>query len=162
MQRATSIDDQVAGARRYAEQRGWQVPGDQVYKDEAVSGATLEGRDGVQALMAAAKKQPRPFDVLLVDDSSRVARDLEDALHFIKEVRYYGVRVIYISQQIDSDHEQCETMVAVHGIVDGLYLREMAKKIKRGIAGQLERGYATGGKTFGYQSIPVYDPSGQR
>ena len=161
MERATSIDDQVAVARRYAEQRGWQVLRGQVYKDEAVSGATLDGRDGVQALMAAAAKQPRPFDVLLVDDSSRVARDLADAVRFMQLLRFHGVRVLYLSQQIDSGDEQAETTVAVPGIVDGLYLREASKKIRRALVGQLERGLATGGKTFGYRSIPLSDPSGR-
>jgi hypothetical protein len=45
--------------------------------------------------------------------------------------------------------------------VDGLYLREMAAKIRRGLAGQLERGFATGGATYGYRAVPVPDPSGR-
>jgi len=35
----------------------------------------------------------------------------------------------------------------------------MAKKIKRGLAGQLERGFVTGGKTYGYRTVGV--PSGK-
>lgn len=161
MQRATSIDDQVDVARRHAAAQGWEVLEDHVYKDEAISGASLEGRPRVQALMASAASKPRPFDALLVDDSSRVARDLADALRFMQLLRFHGIRVLYLSQQIDSGDEQAETMVAVHGIVDGLYLREMAKKIKRGLAGQLVRGFATGGRTFGYRTTPTYDPSGR-
>ena len=161
MQRATSIDDQVAAARRYAAQERWHVLNEQVYSDAGISGSSLDGRPGIQALLEAAAMKPRPFDVLLVDDSSRVARDLADAVRFIQRLRFHGVRVIYISQQIDSDNEQAETMVAVHGIVDGLYLKEMRKKIQRGLAGQLERGLATGGITFGYRSVPQYDPTGK-
>jgi len=52
-------------------------------------------------------------------------------------------------------------LVAVHGLVDGLYLQEMAAKIRRGLAGQAERGYATGAKTYGYNTVPVPDPSGR-
>src|SRR5439155_16672785 len=74
---------------------------------------------------------------------------------------FAGVRVIYISQNIDSANETAETLVAVHGVVDSLYLREMAKKVKRGLAGQLERGFATGSITFGYRTVPVPDPSGK-
>lgn len=160
LQRATSIEDQVATARRYAAAHGWSFLEDHVYADAAISGVSLQ-RPGIQALVAAAAQRPRPFDVLLVDDSSRVSRDLADAVRLLQELKFAGVRVIYISQNIDSASEQAETLVAVHGIVDGLFLAEMAKKIKRGLAGQLERGFATGSITFGYRTVAVPDPSGK-
>jgi hypothetical protein len=36
------------------------------------------------------------------------------------------------------------------------------KKVKRGLAGQLDRGYATGAKQYGYRTTPILDPSGRR
>jgi site-specific DNA recombinase len=161
LQRATSLDDQIVVARRYAEQHGWVFLAQHVYTDAAISGASLE-RPGIQAVRAAASQRPAPFDVLLVDDSSRVSRDLSDAVRLLQELKFFGVRVIYISQNIDSDSDQAETLVAVHGVVDSLYLREMSKKVKRGLAGQLERGFATGSSTFGYRTFPVQDPTGKR
>jgi site-specific DNA recombinase len=161
LQRETSIDDQIRVAQHYAEQQGWTIDGAHIFTDAAISGASLE-RAGVRALMSAAARRPRPFDVLLVDDSSRVARDMADAVRVMQPLTFYGIRVIYISQNIDSANEQAETLVAVHGVVDALYLREMSKKVKRGLAGQLQRGYATGAATYGYRSIPVPDPAGKR
>jgi DNA invertase Pin-like site-specific DNA recombinase len=155
------LDDQIATARRYADAHRWTFLENQVYTDAAVSGASLD-RPGIQALRAAASMRPRPFDVLLVDDSSRVSRDLADAVRLLQELKFSGIRVIYISQAIDSASEQAETLVAVHGVVDSLYLREMSKKVKRGLAGQLERGFATGSSTFGYRTVPVADPSGKK
>jgi len=160
LQRATSIDDQIAVARMFAAARGWAIVENHIYTDAALSGSSLD-RPGVQAMLAAAARRPLPFDVLLVDDSSRVARDLADAVRVMQDLQFHGVRVIYISQNIDSENEQAETLVAVHGMVDALYLREMKTKIKRGLVGQLERGFATGGTTFGYRTAPVPDPSGK-
>lgn len=160
MQRETSLDDQIAAARRHAVGQGWTVDDAHVFTDAAVSGASID-RPGIQRLLVAAALRPCPFDVLIVDDSSRVSRDLADAVRFLQQLRFFGVRVIYISQQIDSASDQAETLAAVHGIVDSLYLREMAAKIKRGLRGQLERGFATGSITFGYRTIPVPDPSGK-
>lgn len=160
MQRETSIEDQVAVARRYADAQGWQLLEEHIYRDEAISGASLE-RPGVQALLAAAAQRPRPFDVLLVDDSSRVSRDIADAVRLLQDLKFAGVRVVYVAQGIDSASEQAETLVAVHGVVDSLFLRGLAQKVKRGLAGQLERGYATGSITFGYRTVPVPDPSGK-
>jgi site-specific DNA recombinase len=161
LQRATSIDDQIATAHRYAVTHGWQVLDDHVYTDAAISGASLE-RPGIQALRTATARRPLPFDLLLVDDSSRVSRDLADAVRLLQELKFNGVRVIYISQNIDSANEQAETLIAVHGVVDSLYLREMSKKVKRGLVGQLERGFATGSSTYGYRTLPVLDPSGKK
>ena len=79
----------------------------------------------------------------------------------MRMLKFFGIRTIYISQQVDSDNGQAETLLTVHGLVDGLYLQEMAKKIKRGLRGQQERGYSTGAKTYGYSSVPVVDPSGK-
>ena len=162
LQRQTSIDDQVAVTRRYAAQHDWTLPPERIYTDAGISGASLEGRPGIQALLQAASGAPRPFDVVLVDDSSRVARDLRDALHVVRMLKFFGVRTVYISQQIDSDNEQAETLLTVHGLVDGLYLQELSKKTKRGIQGQQGRGFSTGGKTYGYRSVPEFDPAGKR
>jgi len=161
MQRQTSLDDQIGGCREYAERQGWTWQDAQIYTDAGISGSSIEGRPGLRALLGAAASTPPPFDVLLVDDSSRVARDLADALRIVQGLKFAGIRVVYISQGIDSDSEQAETLLAVHGIVDALYLREMAAKIRRGLAGQIERGFSTGGITYGYRAVPVPDPSGR-
>jgi hypothetical protein len=38
-------------AKRYAEERGWKVLHDHIYTDAAVSGASINGRTGVQRLL---------------------------------------------------------------------------------------------------------------
>jgi site-specific DNA recombinase len=121
----------------------------------------LTRRAGVQRLLSSAEGKPKPFDVVLVDDSSRIARDIPDAIRVMQQLKFLGIRVIYISQGIDSDSEQADTLVTFHGLVDSMYLKELAKKIKRGLAGQIERGYATGAKTYGYRTVPVPEPSGK-
>ena len=63
---------------------------------------------------------------------------------------------------LDSDSEQADALVAVHGLIDSLYLKELAKKVQRGLIGQHERGFATGSKTYGYRTIPVPDASGRK
>jgi site-specific DNA recombinase len=89
------------------------------------------------------------------DDSSRVARDRADALRTIQTLKFHGVRVIYISQGIDSASVQADALIAVHGLVDQLYIREPSQRVKRGLGGQLERGYVTGSRTYGYRTMPV-------
>ena len=162
LQRETSIEDQLAVAKRYAEDHGWKVLKEHIYTDAAVSGASINGRAGIQRLLSSAAEKPKPFDVVLVDDSSRIARDIPDAIRVMQQLKFLGIRVIYISQGIDSDSEQADALVAVHGLIDSMYLKELAKKVKRGLAGQMDRGFSTGAMQYGYDKIPVFDPSGAK
>lgn len=69
-QRPESIEDQVAACRRLAKERGFTVLDEHIYADEAKSGARKD-RAALNALAAAAKGGA--FDVVLVDDLSRLA-----------------------------------------------------------------------------------------
>ena len=106
-------------------------------------------------------RPPPPFDAVLVDDTSRLARDTADAIRVVQQLTFCGVRIVFISQGLDTASEQAETLVAVHGVVDQLYIRELKHKTWRGIKGQLDRGFHTGSKTYGYRSVKVVDPSGR-
>ena len=47
----------------------------------------------------------------------------------------------------------------VHGMVDSLYVNELATKTRRGMEGALRRGMHPGGRCFGYRNVPIEDPS---
>lgn len=153
-QSPTSIDDQIRKCREYAARQGWTVLEEHVYKDAAISGTTSE-RAGLQQLMAATST--KSFDIVLVDDSSRLSRRIVDALHLTDKLRFAGVRLICVSQNIDSESEQGETLAVVHGLVDSLYVRELAQKTRRGLEGKALARLHTGGRIFGYRSVPIED-----
>ena len=72
-QKAASITDQYRNCETYAQrQDGWVVT--HRYEDRAISGSQNEsGRPGYKQMLAEA--QARVFDILLVDDLSRLTRD---------------------------------------------------------------------------------------
>jgi DNA invertase Pin-like site-specific DNA recombinase len=100
-----------------------------------------------------------PIDVILVDDTSRLSRKLADSLRIFDQLRFSGVRLIFVSQGIDTDSEQAEVLLATHGIVDSLYIQELAKKTHRGVEGRALQGFHTGGRCFGYRTVPIEDPT---
>ena len=151
-----SIGDQVRKCREYAEQRGWSVLDCHVYSDEAVSGAT-DDRRGLRRMLAAATSEEKPFDAVLCDDTSRLSRTMKDSFTIHDELRFAEVRLIFVSQGIDTDSEQAEVLLATHGIVDSLYIRELAKKTRRGVEGKALGGFHTGGRCFGYRNVPIED-----
>ena len=48
----------------------------------------------------------------------------------MQTLKFFGIRVIYISQGIDSESEQADALVAVHGLIDSMYLKELARRSK--------------------------------
>ena len=60
LQRETSLEDQIRVCQEYAGRHTWTWQPEHVYTDAAMSGASVEGRTGLQALLAAANQQPRP------------------------------------------------------------------------------------------------------
>jgi site-specific DNA recombinase len=152
-QSPASIQDQLRKCREYAEAQGWQFLEPHTYMDEALSGAGAD-RPGLVRLLAAAGRVPRPFDVLLMDDTSRISRNQGETARIMERLNFLGVRVVAVSQGIDSDSEQAEVLMTVHGLVDSLYIKELAKKTHRGLEGRALQGLHTGGRCFGYDNVP--------
>ena len=161
LQSPRSIDDQLRICREYAQSRGFTFLEEHIYVDEALSGVGAD-RPGLGRLLDAALSPARPVDIILLDDSSRLARNTKDALTFFERLNFAGIRLIAVSQGIDSDNEQAHVLVTVHGMVDSLYVKELAKKTHRGLEGLMLRGQHTGGRCFGYDSVPVPGTTGKQ
>jgi site-specific DNA recombinase len=151
LQSPASIADQIRKCQEYATQQGWRVLPDHVYTDAEVSGAGVD-RPGLQRLLAIIPQRPRQFDVLLIDDTSRLARRQADQTNIADQLRFAGFRFVAVSQGIDSASEQAEVLMTVHGLVDSLYIKELAKKTHRGLEGRALEGFHTGGRCFGYRN----------
>jgi site-specific DNA recombinase len=152
-QSPSSIDDQLRKCSELAETNGWEIRSDHVYKDEGLSGAGTD-RPGLTQLLNAISGPEPPFDVLIVDDTSRLYRNLGDGMKFIERLNFIGVRVVSVSQGIDTQNEQADVLMTVHSLVDSLYIKELAKKTHRGLEGCALKGLHTGGRCFGYDNVP--------
>jgi site-specific DNA recombinase len=151
-QRPESIADQVASCRRLAAERGYEVPDERVYADEAASGS-LSDRSGLTALRAAAEQGM--FQVVLVDDLSRLARNALLMLSVLEELRFLGVRVVSVADGLDTEDEESAVGIQIRGIFNELQLTDLRKKTFRGQLGQKQRGFVVGEATYGYRSVPV-------
>ena len=78
LQRESSVEDQIRKCRGFAEPRGWTVLDTFVRRDQEISGAALAGRLALESLIVDAKRRPRPFDRILVDDTSRLTRNVAE------------------------------------------------------------------------------------
>ena len=96
-QKVSSIEDQFRNCTQYAAREGWTITAR--YEDKAISGTTAE-RPGYQQMLTDAKA--KQFDILLVDDFSRLSRDNRESEYARRRLVHWGVRLIGVSDGIDT------------------------------------------------------------
>jgi site-specific DNA recombinase len=130
-QREASIEDQARNCRRIVEREGWQLG--KTYWDQAVSGSHAD-RTGYQSMLVDARAGE--FDVLLVDDISRLSRDQVEAETTFRRLEHWGERVIGVSDGYDSEAKTRKVHRAVKNLMNEVYLVDLAGKTYRGLEGQ--------------------------
>jgi DNA invertase Pin-like site-specific DNA recombinase len=101
------------------------------------------------------------FDVLLVDDLSRLARDQVESERAIRRLEFLGIRIVAIADGYDSQSKLATRKIqrAVKGLVNEMRLDELREQVHRGLTGQAIKGYWCGGRAYGYALRPILDPA---
>ena len=159
LQRESSAEDQIRKCRAFADPRGWTVLDEYARSDQEISGAAVAGRSALESLLADAKQRPRPFDRILIDDTSRLARNVTDALRMVETLKFHGVGVTFVSQGIDTLDKMARQLVTLNGMMDEQFLVGLADKVHRGQEGRVLKGLNPGGKLFGYINVPIFNPN---
>lgn len=149
-QRVESIEDQISACRKFAANNNIEVMEGHIYCDAAKSGARWDRKE-LAAMKQAA--EDGDFNVLLVDDLSRLARDNYLFLTILAELEYLDIRLISVADGIDTSDEQATLAVQMRGIFNELMLRDLRAKTLRGQLGQKARGFFVGEHTYGFKSI---------
>lgn len=136
----------MRNCRGYAERQGWPEP--VAYTDAAISGAR-EDRPGYRTLLRDAGE--RRFDVVLVDDLSRLSRDSAECSKAVKRLTFAGVRLIGVSDGVDTARKSHKADVGLRGLMSELYLDDLAEKTHRGLTGRALAGASAGGLPYGYR-----------
>jgi DNA invertase Pin-like site-specific DNA recombinase len=161
-QREQSIEDQIRVCKEFAKRDGITVIDNHIYFDEAQSGS-IRSRPGLEALKRAA--EDKQFDVVLVDDSSRLSRDNQHFNTLLCLFQYWGIALISVSDGLDMREEHAKVAYQFRGIINELYLTDLKKKTHRGQMGQVLRGFSVGSRGYGYSTVPQgeskYDKKGR-
>ncbi len=153
-QDARSIDDQVRRCRGFAANRGFDVVA--AYSDAAISGSHTE-REQLQKLLRNAEQ--REFDCVLVDDLSRLSRDLGATWRIVfEDLASRGVRVIDCTTGVASDAVGGRLTFGALALVNDTFLQMVRTETHRGLEGRALAGFATGGKTYGFTTVNEPNP----
>jgi site-specific DNA recombinase len=152
-QDAKSIDDQQRPCRTKAEGHGNQIPDELQFADEAVSGTKLK-RDGFDRMLKAAEEGR--FKTLYFFDLSRLARESVITITTLKKLVYvYKVRVVSVTEGIDSANDGWFTLATILGLQHEQYLKTLRANVLRGQIGNLLEELSLGDYCFGYSSVPI-------
>lgn len=111
MQKGHGLGSQETRCREFARMKGYEVA--EVFCDEAVSGGLID-RPGMQAMLAYLTKNRRTEHVVLIDDISRLARDMKAHLDLRDAIAASGARLESPSIEFgeDSDSILVENLLA--------------------------------------------------
>lgn len=122
-----SLQNQQNICRAFAEKRGWAIIGSSA--DNNVSGMNFS-RNGLDALAAVA--QAKKIDAVLTKDLSRLGRHKSQTALFIDYLREHQVRVISVTERIDTFCEEDDLMIGVRGLINDYYAKDISNKIRAG------------------------------
>lgn len=148
-QSTSSIEDQERNCRRLADKLGLEIA--ECYRDRALSGARRD-RPDYQRMLADAETSS--FEVLLIDDLSRLSRDDVAMKQVIRRFNFLGIRIVGASEGFDTHSKGHKIQAGVRGLINEIYLDDLKEKTHRGLTGQAIKGNNCGGRSYGYRHIP--------
>nr|WP_237540080.1 recombinase family protein [Streptomyces sp. SID4917] len=137
----------------YIGQRGWEHVG--TFVDEGVSGA-LEAyeRPDLRKLMEGARKTPRPFDIVVVNEGRAIGRTGRAFWKWVWELQEIGVFVAVVKRDYDNSTSEGESKMRK----DADYAEDerdiIRERTQGGIQEKAEAGGYVGGKVpYGYHVV---------
>ena len=151
-QNDSSIEQQVRLLRDRAAAEGWTIVAE--FEDRAFSGSNAF-RPGFQAMRDAA--MAGKFDLLLSESVDRLSRDMEDMAGLYKRLRYRGVSIYTLLEG-----EVNDMTVAFKGGMASMFLKDLGRRVHRGLEQRVMGGESAGGWAYGYDIHRQWDAKGKR
>ena len=145
-QREASIDDQLRVCRDFCRAEGIEVLHE--YADYALSGKT-DRRPEFRQMIANAPES----DYVVVYMFDRFSRDRYDSATYKKALRECGVRVVSATEKVD-DTPEGGLQEGLLEILSEYYVRDLARKVRRGMEGNALKAKDNGYRIFGYRTDP--------
>ncbi|MEU5764927.1 recombinase family protein [Streptomyces asoensis] len=95
---------------KYVQRKSWTHV--DTFKDEGVSGSlSWQERDDLPRLMKLARQQPRPFDIVVVNETRAIGRTDRAFYRWVWELQDLGIYVAVVDKDIDNTTEEGEAQM---------------------------------------------------
>jgi len=122
-----SLNNQRGILLDYINDNGYELVGESF--DDNVSGMHFD-REGIEQLKKVVENGQ--IDAVVVKDLSRLGRHRTLTAVFIDYLKQHNVRVLSVTENIDTSDENDDLLVGFKGIVNDLYAKDISKKIRAG------------------------------
>lgn len=147
-----SPDAQRKALESYAEQHGMTIDPKHIYVDAGISGRKASARPAFMAMIAAAKRKPPPFDLILVHKLDRFARNREDSIVYKSMLRRQcGVRVVSVTERLEDDRMGLILEAMLEAMAE-YYSINLGEEVKKGMTEKARRGELQTSPPFGYRA----------
>ena len=123
-----SLSNQKKIIREFAEQNDFKIIGESF--DDNISGMTFD-RDGIDELTD--KVEEGAIDAVIVKDLSRLGRHRTKTSVYIDYLTSKGVRVLSVTENIDTFCEEDDLMIGFKGILNDVYAKDISRKARAGM-----------------------------
>jgi DNA invertase Pin-like site-specific DNA recombinase len=143
---------QQKNAERAIESQAWYFSADRVFVDDDESGAEILRRPQLQAMLLAAERHA--FDVLVLRDLDRLARDAARQAALLVQLKDSGVEVwTYTDRSFVQLDGYGYLLTAVKGVVAEQERAKAAQRIREGLRFRVQAGRRATPAPFGYRNI---------
>lgn len=130
-----SLNNQRRILEDYANQNGYEIVGQSF--DDNVSGMTFQ-RKGLGELELAVEENR--IEAVLVKDLSRLGRHRTQTALFIGHLRENNVKVISVTEGIDTANENDDLLIGFKQIFNDFYAKDISKKVRAGVRQKQKNG----------------------
>ncbi|BAI68978.1 resolvase domain protein [Hydrogenobacter thermophilus TK-6] len=156
-ERETPIESQISQCLKYAQEKGIEVVA--IFKDEGISGSTDKRPQFQQAISYAVKNN---VDCFIVFDTSRFARNREDAIYYKRLLRKNGIELHYVVTPLPDDPVSSYLTEGIFELLDEYYTLMIKKHTLRGIEESIKkRIYPKNKCPVGYKVVKGEDGKGR-
>ena len=144
-----SLDNQLDYYKNYIKSKPtWTfVDG---YIEEGVTGVSVDKRVKFKKMISDAKR--KKFDLIITKEVSRFARDLEDSIHYIRELKECNVGVFFENQNLNTFDPNSELILNIMFNIAQDESKKLSSRIKFGHKQAIEKGHVLGSSNIiGYK-----------
>jgi site-specific DNA recombinase len=159
---AQTVEQQLERLKKYADEQGWTIPIENVFRDDGYSGASLK-RPGLDRLRDRAAD--RTLDRVLLIAPDRLARNYVHQVLLLEELEKNGCQVQFLDRPMSQDpHDQL--LLQIRGAVAEYERTLITERMRRGRQRKLQAGLLLPWTRapYGYRVDPERprDPAGVR
>ena len=120
------------------------------YIEEGKTGVRVDVRPSFKKMIHDAKNNK--FDLIITKEVSRFARDLEDSIHYIRELKDSGVGVFFENQNLNTFDSNSELILNIMFNLAQDESRKLSSRVKFGHRQAIENGHVLGSSNItGYK-----------